>query len=59
MIRLPVLALLLIPNISQAEVLDNISFTIKENCWMYKYISIVDEFRKNPNHKFLNFDYQN
>ena len=48
MIRLLVLALLLIPNISKAEVLDNISFTIKENCSMDKYISIVDEFRKNP-----------
>lgn len=48
MIRLLILVLFLIPNISKAEVLDNISFTIKENCSMDKYISIVDEFRKNP-----------
>ena len=48
MIRLLILVLFLIPNISKAEVLDNISFSIKENCSMDKYISIVDEFRKNP-----------
>lgn len=48
MIRFLILVLFLTPNISKAEVLDNISFTIKENCSMDKYISIVDEFRKNP-----------
>ena len=48
MIRFLILVLFLTPNISKAEVLDNISFTINENCSMDKYISIVDEFRKNP-----------
>ena len=47
MTRVFILVLLLIPNISKAEVLDNISFMIKENCSMDKYISIVDEFRQN------------
>jgi hypothetical protein len=46
--RFLVLVLFLFPFVSKAEVLDNISFTINKNCTMEKYISIVDEFRKNP-----------
>ena len=46
--RFLILVLFLFPYVSKAEVLDNISFTINKNCTMKKYISIVDEFRKNP-----------
>lgn len=43
-----ILCLLLVPSLSQAEHIDNISFTIKPDCSMEKYLSLVDEFRANP-----------
>lgn len=43
-----ILCLFVVPSLSHAEHIDNIFFTIKSDCSMEKYLSLVDEFRANP-----------